>query len=47
MVRILDKMARISNLMHKEAKVKDETVLDTIADAINYLAILLAWLDNE
>ena len=47
MVRILDKMARISNLLHKEAAVKDETVLDTIQDAINYLAILLAWIEEE
>ena len=46
MVRILDKMARISNLLHKEAVVKDEKIQDTIEDAINYLAILLAWIDN-
>ena len=46
MVRILDKMARISNLLHKEAVVKDEKIQDTIEDAINYLAILLAWIDD-
>ena len=47
MVRILDKMARISNLLHKEAVVKDETVTDTIEDAINYLGILLAWIQHD
>ena len=47
MVRILDKMARISNLFHKEATVKDERIQDTIEDAINYLAILLAWIENK
>ena len=48
MVRILDKMARISNLLTKEADVKEEKIEDTIEDAINYLAILLAFLkDNK
>jgi hypothetical protein len=45
LVRILDKLARINNLIDKGTnEVEDETVLDTIVDSINYLAILGAWL---
>lgn len=46
LVRISDKLARVSNLLNpgKEAKVLDETVEDTILDMINYLAILRAYL---
>lgn len=40
LVRMLDKMQRISNLINKEAQVKDESVLDTLIDLRNYAAIL-------
>lgn len=43
LVRILDKISRISNLMDKEADVKDESMDDTIIDCINYLAIIKAY----
>ena len=47
MVRILDKMARISNLLKRDGVVEDEKITDTIQDCANYLAILHSYLLNE
>jgi len=47
LVRITDKLARISQLLEHEAAVADESIRDSIEDAINYLAILGAWLESE
>lgn len=41
-VRICDKLARISTLIKRDPTVEDERLEDTIKDAINYLVILLA-----
>jgi hypothetical protein len=46
-VRLMDKVSRISNLLTKDAKVEDEKITDTISDLINYAAILYAYLDRE
>jgi len=45
LVRLMDKMSRISTLLDKEAMVKDESITDTIEDAINYLAIMKAYIN--
>lgn len=47
LIRVLDKISRISNLIRKPNSVKDESVTDTIIDCINYLAILKAYLDEN
>ena len=47
LVRISDKITRISNLLDREAQVKDESIRDSIKDAINYLAILQALLEEK
>lgn len=47
LLRVLDKIARISNLIDKEAAVVDESLEDTIVDAINYLAIMKAYRERN
>lgn len=49
LVRITDKMARISNLLSsdKDPAVIDESIDDTIMDAINYFAILKAYRESQ
>lgn len=47
-VRISDKLSRLQTLLSgAEAKVKDESILDTIGDAVTYLVILCAEMDTE
>lgn len=47
LVRVLDKLVRVSNLLDSEQKVADEKIEDTILDVINYMAILKAMLDDK
>lgn len=47
LVRITDKLARISNLIKQEAQVKDESILDTLQDLANYTAILNTYLISK
>lgn len=46
-IRLADKMSRISNLLEKEAEIKSESVFDTIIDAVGYLSILHALLKEK
>ena len=47
MIRLLDKITRLENLMTHAPYVTEESFEDTAADAINYLAILIARRDFE
>ena len=47
LVRIMDKIARASHILETEPEAKDEKLEDTILDAINYLAILKAKVEEE
>lgn len=40
LVRITDKLSRISNLLGKKAQVKDESIEDTLNDIIGYTVIM-------
>ncbi|MEM3646599.1 MAG: hypothetical protein QW334_00440 [Thermofilum sp.] len=48
LVRLLDKIMRLKNFVERgELQVSDETVFDTVADAHNYLDLLLALIVEE
>jgi len=47
MVRMMDKVSRINRLIDNEAQVKDESLMDTCNDLINYAAILKAYLEAK
>lgn len=47
LVRMMDKMARISSLLDQEAQVKDESIHDTLCDLSLYALILSNYLDSK
>lgn len=47
LVRVLDKLSRVSNLLDKPASVADESLEDTLVDMINYTAILKAYRERN
>ncbi len=47
LVRMMDKMSRVSNLLSQEAQVKDEGISDTLEDLVNYAAILKSFIKNN
>lgn len=42
LIRIFDKLSRITKLLKREAAVRDESLEDSAIDTINYLILLLA-----
>ncbi len=46
-VRMTDKLSRIANLIKQDAKVKDESISDTLIDLMNYANILKVYLNNK
>jgi hypothetical protein len=47
LIRMSDKMSRISNLLDREAAVTDESLGDTCSDLANYAMILRMWLEQR
>lgn len=47
LVRVMDKISRISILLCKEPHVKDESIKDSLRDARNYLHILEAVVEEN
>lgn len=47
LVRMGDKMNRIESLSKKDAKVKDESIKDTLLDLANYSIMTLMWLNKQ
>lgn len=47
LVRMSDKFSRICRLIKKDAKVKDETIQDTLIDLANYSILLSCYLDQK
>lgn len=43
LLRILDKISRIGNLLDSQAKVKEESIDQNLIDIQNYSAIIRAW----
>lgn len=47
LTRMSDKFIRISNLIDREAQVKDESIADTLHDLANYCALFAAYLQSK
>ena len=47
LIRMEDKMGRLRTLIKSEAKVKDESISDTLRDLSNYALMASVWFDNE
>lgn len=47
LIRMDDKMGRLRTLIKSEAKVKDESISDTLRDLSNYALMASVWVDNK
>lgn len=46
-VRMSDKLSRVSQLIHKEASVTDEKIYDTLRDLANYADIMAVYVEDK
>lgn len=46
-IRMSDKLVRVSNLISRPAQVADETIFDTLSDLANYSMILRMYLEQK
>lgn len=46
-VRLGDKMNRLESLVSKDAKVKSESIQDTLLDMANYAIMTIMWLNKK
>lgn len=46
-IRLSDKLARLETLVEKDSKVKDESVIDTLYDIMNYAVLTINELENS
>ena len=47
LIRMDDKMGRLRTIIKSEAKVKDESISDTLRDLSNYALMASVWVDNK
>lgn len=47
LIRMKDKIGRLRTLIKSEAKVKDESISDTLRDLSNYALMASVWFDNK
>ncbi len=47
LVRIMDKISRISNVLDAEPEVKDESLEQTLIDTMNYFNLLLTYVQQK
>lgn len=47
LVRVCDKLSRISNLLENKAEVNDESIADTLSDMANYSMILRMFIEQK
>nr|DAP34601.1 MAG TPA: Nucleotide modification associated domain 1 [Caudoviricetes sp.] len=47
LVRMSDKMNRLDSLVTKEARVKDESLEDTLLDLANYAIMTVMWMRKQ
>jgi len=47
LARMTDKMSRIASLIKQDARVKDESIEDTLGDLANYAILMTAYLKSK